>query len=386
MNSQSDLYKILESDKKATKEEIRMQYKKLALKYHPDNKDHGNDKKFMEVNEAYEILVDPDRKKIYDKYGMDGLKQCQYEPPQMEGEKKRCKNRIHFLHVELEDVYKGSRITFQFIRKGLCAMCDGTGTDNPAARLKCKKCNGAGETLVSQRMGNIMVQNSMDCDDCEGTGWEKNQFICEDCNGKRVAYETVEKTVELERGCPDGYRFTFYGEGDRKYNVEDGDLFVDVMIKKHKLFRREGADIWYRLDLTLLEAITGFNKIIPSINIEERLEINSSDPIQNGEIRVLQAKGMPFFNAPHKFGNMMLEVYVVFPNSFDEKMYKKLSGLKDLLNINKVETEDEKLELEKIESHNKEIYYMSDYRLDETNPSVTGGKTSSEDTSKILFI
>jgi DnaJ-class molecular chaperone len=180
--------------------------------------------------------------------------------------------------------------------------------------------------------------------------------------------------------------WAFYGEGDRKYNVEDGDLFVDVMIKKHKLFRREGADIWYRLDLTLLEAITGFNKIIPSINIEERLEINSSDPIQNGEIRVLQAKGMPFFNAPHKFGNMMLEVYVVFPNSFDEKMYKKLSGLKDLLNINKVETEDEKLELEKIESHNKEIYYMSDYRLDETNPSVTGGKTSSEDTSKILFI
>lgn len=376
-----NLYELLEVNKKATKEEIRNHYKKLAAKFHPD-KESGNEKKFVQISNAYEILSDPDKRKIYDKYGMEGINNQKYESPQHEGEKKKCKNLVQFLFVDLEDIYKGSKINFEYTRQILCKGCDGTGTDNPAARRKCCFCNGAGETIVMQRTGFMVIQNAVDCKDCEGTGWESNEFICEDCNGDKISFEKKTIVVSLEKGSPDGYRYTFIGEGDQKINTKDGDLIVELVVKKHRLFRREGADLWYGLNISLLEAITGITKIIPTLDDIERIEISTKlgEVIQSGDVKAIIGKGMPFFNRPNKFGNLFIEFNVVFPEKIDEK---KLALVEEILkNRNHDKLDDEK------ENNNvdKECYTISDFKPENVNTSVTGGKYDKEQTSKLHLL
>ena len=361
-NDRTDLYEILELPKKATKSEIRAKYKKLALKYHPDNKDDGNNITFISVNRAYEILSDPELKAIYDKYGFDGLEKKKYEKPNFEGEKKRCKNLVHFLFVSLEDIYNGSSIPFEYTRRCLCQECDGTGTDNPAARVKCPTCQGSGEKVTNQRMGIYIMQSSVDCEDCEATGWQKNQFICEVCKGKRSSFEKKSILVELEKGMPDHYRFTFYGEGNQQYNIEDGDLIVEIIIKKHKYFTREGADLYYTCDLTLLESITGFKRIIPSINGMERIEISSAEPIQQGEVKVILGKGLPFYNKNYSSGNLFVNFNVVFPTKLDEL---KLELVEKLL--------PERLNSKPNQDKKENVYYLSDFKPEEANLSIQGG-------------
>jgi len=377
MESNSNLYEILEIDKTASKEEIRTHYKRLAAKYHPDKKDQGNDKKFMEISDAYEILSDPDKKKIYDKYGIEGVNKQQYEQPQYEGDKKKCKNRIHFLHVNLEDIYLGSTINVEYSRKAFCKGCDGTGTDNPAARRKCPNCGGKGEKVVMQKMGIMLMQNAIDCDSCEGTGWEKNEFVCEDCNGDRVCYEKKNITVDLEKGSPDGYRFTFFGMGNQKPRVQDGDLIVEVVLKKHKFFRREGADIWYRLDLSLLEAMTGFKKLIPSLNGMERIEVGTEpgEVIQNGVVMVVEGKGLPFFNNPKRSGNLFVEFNIVFPSKVSEDKLIEVEKLLSERMHSKGKKEDKE---DKEQDKEREVYYVSEFKPEEANLAVSGGKTEKD--------
>jgi DnaJ-class molecular chaperone len=323
-------------------------------------------------------LSDPEKRKIYDKYGLDGIDKQIYETPKYQGDKKKCKNRLHFLHVDLEDVYLGSSLNVVYTRKSLCKGCDGTGTDNPAARRKCNVCQGKGEKLVMQRMGIMLVQNVVECVPCGGTGWEKSEeFLCEDCKGKMVSFEKKNIKVELEKGTPDGYRFTFFGEGDKIPKIQDGDLIIEVVLKKHKYFRREGADIWYRLDLSLLEAITGFKKLIPSLNKSEQFEVSTSpgEIVQSGEVRVLVGKGIPFFNNPRKSGNLFIEFNVVFPTKIKEEKLLKVDTLLKERNHNKVSEENN-------DKSDKEIYYLTEFKPEEANLSVMGGKQDKEGVSK----
>jgi DnaJ family protein A protein 2 len=406
LNLQSNLYIILEVKKDATKEEIRSQYKKLAAKYHPDKNKNENSsgKKFTEINNAYEVLSDPEKKAIYDKYGIEGILKQKYEAPMFEGEKKRCKNRIKFLHLDLEDIFKGSKIDVEYTKKALCEGCDGTGTDNPAARVKCHVCKGEGERLQMTRTGVQMMQISIDCEECDATGYQKNNFICDDCNGERLYYDKRSVTVEIDNGCPDGNRYTFYGEGDQNPPFEDGDLIVEIVIKKHRYFRREGADIYYRCDLNLLEAMSQFTKKIPSLDLNERIEINTSPDqmIQQGDVRTLIGKGLPFFEKNYNKGNMYIEFNIIFPTSINEErllLVEKLIGDQKLLNKkieNKKENSDKKVENDNIEQiknieindrkiiddKDKEYYYLSEFKPEDVNTSVCGGKHDKDEFSK----
>lgn len=285
----------------------------------------------------------------------------------------------------MEDIYAGSRITFDYSRKSLCKGCDGTGTDNPAARRKCAVCQGKGEKIVMQRMGIMLMQNAIDCESCNGVGWEKNEFICEDCNGKMVVFEKRNFSVDLEKGTPDGYRFSFFGEGDKRPRIQDGDLIVEVIIKKHKYFRREGADLWYRLDIGLLEALTGFTKIIPSINGMERIEVSTKlgEVVQNGEVRVILGKGLPFFNNPKKVGNLFVEFNIVFPHKINEEKILKVEELLSERKHNKVENIEE--QDKKIKSHERETYFLAPFKSEDSNISVSGGKIDKEKFSKIII-
>lgn len=377
MSDTGNYYELLGIEKNATKEEIRNQYKKLAAKFHPDNKEEGNEDKFEEISNAYEVLSDPDKKKIYDKYGLEGLNTVGDQESQ-QGQKKKCKNRISFLHVTLENIFEGSRINFEYSRKVICKGCEGTGTDNPAARKKCRICEGKGEKLVMQRVGIMIIQNSIECQDCDSTGWEKNEFICEDCNGSKLQFEKKSINIDIDKGSPDGHRFTFKGEGDQKPRYINGDLIVEIVLKKHQYFRRDGADIWYKQDLSLFEAILGFKKYLPSLNGFERIEIisDSSSTFQHGQIKTILEKGLPFFNNPRKFGNMHVEFNVIFPSVISpqklEEVEKILTDRLATLDQNKVET--------------SEVYTLEKFNPEDINPSVTGGKIEKKETSKVNII
>ena len=145
----SSFYEILNVSKEATKDEIKIQYKKLASKYNPE--DETDFEMLEEINKAYEILSDPEKKKIYDKYGEEGLEKLYYEDQftgvKSEDNKRKCRSRIYFAMITLEDIYKGSKINVSYSRKALSGECEGTGSDNPAARLKCKFCDGKGDKV-----------------------------------------------------------------------------------------------------------------------------------------------------------------------------------------------------------------------------------------------
>ena len=224
----------------------------------------------------------------------------------------------------------------------------------------------------------MVMQNVIDCNDCECTGWEKNEFICEDCDGKKIAFDKKTINIDIEKGSPDGYRFTFFGEGDQAPKAQNGDLIIELVIKKHQYFRREGADIYYKQDLSLLEAISGFKKIIPTLDKMENLLIETTTIVQHGEVKVITGRGLPFFNSPKRYGNMFIEFIIIFPSFINEE---KLKLVEDLLS-ERYHSIDKKVEEE------KESYVLSNFNLkisntlDPSSPKYSKNKPKSEDVQK----
>lgn len=209
-----------------------------------------------------------------DPFGFGGMFQQQQQ------RKRKCKSRLVQIKISLEESYSGGKKKVDFQRKRTCKKCKGTGSANPAATSKCSGCNGKGIKLVTQRMGNMLLQTQTTCPDCNGEG-QMIKEKCKDCKGEKIATETKSIEIELDKGVPDGHRYNFPLEGDMIPDVEAGDIIIEIFIEKHKSFVRKGADLVYRAQISLLQALTGFKFVLTHLDGRKIL-------IQNKENEVIK--------------------------------------------------------------------------------------------------
>lgn len=368
--SKRDYYEILGVDRNSTPEEIKSAYRKLALKYHPDRNpnDKEAEEKFKEAAEAYEVLIDSDKRSRYDRYGHDGLRAGRdfhtysgfedifsafndvfrgssifddffgnnFGFESNSSNRRRSQSgrglaergsdlRIQ-IPLSLEEIANGVEKSVKYKHWVACKTCRGTGASGSEGYRLCSACNGAGQIRqVSRTMFGQFV-NISTCPSCNGSG----QIItdpCKDCSGDgRVMAEDTEK-INIPAGVEEGNYLPFRGKGNAgKRGGDPGDLLVVIQEKEHPDFERHNNDVIYRLLISYPDAVLGAEIEIPTLFGTEKIKIEPGT--QNGQAIKLKGKGIPHLNS-YKKGDQIVLVNIYIPqniNSKEKSLIKELAG------------------------------------------------------------
>ena len=349
--SENDPYKILGVDRKASADDIKKAYRKLALKYHPDhNKDDKDaEQKFKDVQDAYDILKDDKKRAAFDQYGSAAFEGGQPGTGGAEGfgsafsdifddmfgdfmsggGKKTGPNRgndLQFaLEISLEDAFSGKEKTIKIPAIDKCDKCDGKGTEKGDEVEQCPACNGAGQVRMQQ--GFFTIQKT--CSTCGGEG-RIIRDPCKKCGGQgRVQKEKTLK-FKIPPGVETGRRIRLAGEGEAGLRGgENGDLYILIKVKPHKFFKRDGANLKCRVPIPVTTAALGGPVEVPTIE-GKRTRVTVKTGTQTGQQYRLKSKGMPVFNSDSK-GDMYIEVYVETPVNLNKKQTELLRQLDESL-------------------------------------------------------
>ena len=380
-----DYYEVLGVSKTATDEEIKKAYRKLALKYHPDYNpgDKSAEEKFKEINEAHEVLSDPEKRKRYDQFGFAGV-----DPNYAASQGGGAGGFGGFGGVDLGDIFgdifgggfggfgggaranpnaprKGQdirvRITLSFdeavhgckknitiTRQQTCTECNGTGAAPGTSPEVCPDCNGRGYTIQQQRTPFGVMQSQQPCTRCGGKG-KLIKNPCKVCHGSgRVA---TKKTLEVSipMGIDDDQSFALRGMGDAGANGGPaGDVIVMVTVRPDELFQRDGYDVWVTIPITFSQAVLGDNITVPTI--DGKVEYTLPEGTQSGTTFRLRGKGIQYLNGrgrgdmyvkcdveiPKKLNKTQREALKKFEGTLKDDNYEKRKGffrkLKDILN------------------------------------------------------
>lgn len=344
MADKKDYYEVLGLSKGASDDEIKKAYRKLAKQYHPDMNpgDKVAEGKFKEVNEAYDVLSDPDKKAKYDQYGhaafdpaggfggssggfgFDGFdisdifssffgggsSGARRNGP-MRGDDVRVR-----LNLDFEEAVFGCKkdISYQRIQK--CPECSGTGAAKGTSAKTCPDCGGRGQVRAQQRTPFGVMQTNRTCDKCHGTG----QYIetpCKNCRGTGFVRGTKKLSVSIPAGIDDGQSIALRGEGsDGRNGGTAGDLIITVSVRPHAFFEREGYDIYCDVPVTFADLALGSEIRVPTIDGEEKLTI--PEGTQSGTTFTLKGKGVQMVNSKGR-GNMYINVTVEIPRGLNAK-------------------------------------------------------------------
>jgi len=335
-------YEILGVPRDAEEDAIKKAYFKKARDVHPD-KTQGDPAKaeiFKELSHAYEVLSDPERKQIYDQYGEEGLKQggmggfgnaedifsqffgggggggFGFGGGRSSGPRKG--NDISFaLGVTLKDLYNGAKKKLRVNQDVVCKGCDGKGSKKEGALKKCPGCRGQGVKFVRRQMGPSVIQMQQDCDECN----RKGEIIspedrCKQCKGKKVVQESKIVEVEIDRGMQEGQRITFSGEGDQAPGVSPGDIIVVLKEKDDPEFQfhRRGDDLILQKEISLLEALTGYEFVVKHLDGRNLLVKSAEgDVTEENDIRVVNEEGMPQHRNPFIKGHLFIKFTIAWP-------------------------------------------------------------------------
>jgi DnaJ family protein A protein 2 len=346
------LYEGLGVEKNASQDEIKKAYRKLAVKHHPDK--GGDPEKFKDINAAYEILGNPEKREIYDKYGLEGLKDGGGGDPfeslfggllgggrrgAGKPQQKKVKPIVKDIKVTLEDIYSGKMKTVTYERHKTCEPCGGKGGKDAK---KCTTCKGHGlvEKIVQLGPGFISSQRGV-CTDCQGEGtcYDKaNQ--CKICKGKKINLEKKTVEVPVEQGCPNEHHVVFTGEGDEIPGALAGDLAVRFILEKHPVFERKGADLFVQKKISLYEALTGVTFTIDHLDGRKvNIATPPGDVIAPGSRKQLTGKGMAYHKDAMSHGHLYIDFTIEFPKSGELKNVEELAKIlpvpKNLPNLDK---------------------------------------------------
>ncbi|KAL0090690.1 hypothetical protein J3Q64DRAFT_1827268 [Phycomyces blakesleeanus] len=330
MVRETKLYDALELPATATESELKKAYRKLALKYHPDKNPDAGDK-FKEISHAYEVLSDPDKRRIYDQYGEEGLS-SQGGMGGMDAEDlfsqlfgggfgrqggrsgpRRGKDMVHQLKVSLEDLYKGKTTKLALQKHIVCPKCEGRGGKEGAVKT-CKACNGQGVRVTMRQMGPMMQQVQQPCSECHGEGEiMKDEDRCPECHGRKVIGERKVLELFIDKGMKDGQKITFAGEGDQSPGITPGDIIIVIDEKPHPVFQRKGDDLFYEAKIDLLTALAGGEFIIPHLdNRALKVTVAQGEALKTGMIKVIPNEGMPVYRH-HNTGHLFVKFNIDFP-------------------------------------------------------------------------
>ncbi len=341
-----DYYEELGIDKSADADAIKKAYRSLAKKYHPDM-NPGNaeaEAKFKAVNEAYAVLSDPDKKARYDQYGFAGV------DPNMGGgygadfggfdfgdifstffggggggsrrnAPMRGEDLQYRLTLTFEEAAFGCKKTISYPKVQKCADCAGSGAAPGSSPETCASCRGSGQVRVQQRTALGMFQTTRTCEACGGSG-KIIQKPCKNCSGK--GYVRINKTLDVTvpAGIDNGGRLGLQGQGnDGRNGGPSGDLVIVVTVKPHKIFERDGYNLYCEVPISFAQAVLGAELNIPTLEGDVKFTI--PEGTQTGTSFTIRGKGIQMLRSSKK-GDLIFTVKVVVP--------KNLSGAqKDLL-------------------------------------------------------
>ncbi len=357
--SQKDYYDILGVSKNASDDEIKRAYRKLAKKYHPDiNKEHGSEEKFKEVQKAYEVLSNADKRAAYDRFGHAGVDgqggfgqggfsdfggfngfgdvgdifeqffggfgggTSRRSTGPRKGEDIRIKMTISF-----EEACFGVEKEINLQREEECTRCAGTGAKSKNDIKTCSKCSGRGVVSSVQQTILGRVQTQHECPDCHGTG-KVIKDKCSECGGIGKKRQTSTIKVKIPEGINDGQQIRLSGKGNAGINGgPTGDLYIFFSVTPDEFFIREGNDIYCELPLTFSQAALGAEIEIPTIHGKVKLTIPAGTQSQT-KLR-LKNKGVKSLRT-NKYGDQYIIVKVVTPRNLTSKQKALFEELKTI--------------------------------------------------------
>jgi DnaJ-related protein SCJ1 len=320
-------YEVLEVPFWATDDEIKKAYTDLSKQYHPDRSRSSD--KYVKIQRAYEVLSSRIKKLIYDTDGLEEVER--YEHAKANGYagqryRRSMDSRVTIM-ASLEDAYRGAERNVVITRGSLCRKCQGTGAKN--GELKhCHHCHGRGMVYQQVRAGNgFVMQVQTHCPHCGGRGHMPTEN-CPVCSGRKIVHENKSFKISIERGAHNGEEVVFEGEGDEEPTSIPGDVRVEITLREHPLFKRQGDDLHAKLNISFQEAIFGFSKTIKQLD-GRTVEISKSDPSQPNSIIILKGEGMPKRSQPGEFGDMHLEVVYELPKKLNAEQIRLVKAIFD---------------------------------------------------------
>ena len=346
--SNRDYYEVLGVGRNASDDELKAAFRKLARQYHPDvNKEADSEEKFKEINEAYGVLSDKDKRARYDRFGKEGLGNTGgfHDYTADFGDlfeelfsnfgfstgrgSRRSPRRGRDLQMQVslsfEEAVFGVEKEIEFQREETCARCNGSGAEPGTSPTRCTTCNGQGEVRqVRQTFLGQMVQTAP-CPTCDGRG-ETIASPCKTCQGRGLERKTIKKKVQIPAGVDAGTQIRLNGEGGPGvYGGPNGSLFLVLDVRAHKFFKRRENDIILNLDINVAQAVLGAEVDVPTLEGDEKLKIPAGT--QPGKVFHIKGKGVPHLRRGGR-GDQLVIFNVVVPTKLTKEqreLFEKLA-------------------------------------------------------------
>lgn len=353
--SEKDYYKILGVEKNASDDDLKKAYRKLAMQFHPDrNKDNAAEaeEKFKEVNRAYDVLKDPQKRAAYDQFGAAGpqgmggagfggagfgsafsdIFEDMFGDIMGGGGRNRSRggpmrgSDVQFsLDITLEDAFKGKDAKLKIPTVESCDKCNGTGSADGGKPEVCPTCNGAGRVRAQQ--GFFTIERT--CGTCNGNG-TIIKSPCVKCGGAGRIHGEKTVKISIPAGIMEGQRVRLSGEGEAGIRGgEKGDLYVLVGIKPHRFFKRDGSNLHCRIPVPMTTAALGGHIEVPTIDGEKN-SIKIPAGTQTGQQIRVKGKGMNVMRSDSR-GDMYIEIFVETPVNLDKKQTDLMKQLDETL-------------------------------------------------------
>ncbi|MCA1899393.1 MAG: molecular chaperone DnaJ [Chloroflexi bacterium] len=352
--SNRDYYEILGVGRNASDDEIKAAFRKLARQYHPDvSKEEHAEEKFKEINEAYGVLSDPEKRARYDRFGKEGLGGMgggyrDYSADfsdifeelfgglggfgfssgrrQPRNAPRRGRDLQMQVTLTFEEAVFGVEKEIEFQREETCSRCGGSGAEPGTTPVRCSTCNGHGEVRqVRQTFLGQMVQTAT-CPACNGRG-ETISSPCKTCRGVGLERKNVRKKVQIPAGVDSGTQIRLNGEGGPgAFGGPNGSLFLALDVKPHQFFKRRDNDILLNLDINVAQAALGAEVSVPTIDGEEKLKIPPGS--QPGKIFHLKGRGVPHVRNKNQRGDQIVVINVAIPTKLTKEqreLFEKLA-------------------------------------------------------------
>lgn len=349
MANKRDYYEVLGVSKGASDDELKKAYRQSAKKYHPDlNPDNKEaEAKFKEVNEAYEVLSDKEKRARYDQFGhagvdpnfgggagggspfgvdMDfgdifssvfggfggfgGRRNANPNAP------RRGADVETSVTISFDEAAKGCKKEISYNAVITCSECSGTGAQKGTSPKTCSVCGGRGQVTVNQRTPFGVVQTARVCDACKGTG-KVIENPCRTCNGNGRVKKSRKIEINIPAGINDEQMLNVSGQGSSGTNGGPaGDVHVYVNVRPHQIFDRRGDDVWCELPITFAQAAMGAEVVVPTI--DGKVSYNVHEGTQPGDVFKLKGKGIPHINGRGR-GDQYVKVTIEVPKNLNSK-------------------------------------------------------------------
>lgn len=371
MADKRDYYEVLGIDKGADDDTLKKAYRKMAKKYHPDMNpgDKEAEAKFKEVNEAYAVLSDAEKRQIYDQYGHDGLDPTSGAGQgfggfggfdfsdifssffggggSSSGERRNAPRRgddiVYRMTIAFEDAAFGCTKTVEFKRIEACAECSGRGAKKASDIETCSRCKGSGSVTVTSRTMFGVMQSQKTCDSCRGRG-KIIKEPCGNCRGTGNVKVQKKLDVTIPAGVDEGGKICLRGQGNAGVNGGGyGDLYIIVSLKPHEIFERNGNDLYCEVPVSYADLALGAEIEVPTLNGTEKYII--PEGTQSGTQFVLKGKGVVYYNSK-SHGNLYFTVIMETPKNLSDDAkaaLKKFDSLCKMTNYSKKQSFAEKI-------------------------------------------